>query len=99
MRPIERLTGFVFFFPIGRSAYSFSLRITFLGFGHLVTQSQGRMPNKRVPREDTLSSKGRSTLGCQNTIINDVPCSWNMRYLYYFNGFTLFGRISDVDLA
>jgi len=28
---------------------------------------------------------------------NDVPCSWKVRYLYYFNGFTLLGQINGVN--
>ena len=46
---------------------------------------------------DAQVSKGCSTLGCQSLVSNDVPCSWNMHYLYYFNGLTLFGRISEAD--
>ena len=28
---------------------------------------------------------------------NDVPCSWNVRCLYYFNGLTLLDQISGMD--
>jgi len=28
---------------------------------------------------------------------NDVPCSWNVRYLYYFNRLTLLHWTSGVD--
>jgi len=40
-----------------------------------------------------------STVGCQSIFNNDVPCSWNVRYLYYFNELTLLGRINEVDRA
>jgi len=43
------------------------------------------------------SAKGGSTLRCQSTVINDVLTSWNVHYLYYFNGLTLFDRISEVN--
>jgi len=46
---------------------------------------------------DAQVRKGCLTLECQSTVINDVPTSWNVRYLYYFNGLTLLGRISEVD--
>jgi len=45
-----------------------------------------------VPAESTLTLK--SAKGVFGT--NDVSCFWNMRYLYYFNGLILLGRISGV---
>jgi len=48
-----------------------------------------------VPAEDTptLKSVRVSTLGCQSTVYNDVPGSWNLCYLYYLNGSLLVSRI------
>jgi len=41
----------------------------------------------------TIKSVRVSTLGCQSIVDNDVPGSWNLHYLYYFNGPSLVGRI------
>jgi len=46
-----------------------------------------------------LSQQRYSGLGCQNTVDNDVPGSWNMCYLYYLSGITLLGRIRGLGHA
>jgi len=48
---------------------------------------------------DAQVNKEGSVLDCQSIVINDVPVSWNVRYLYYFNEPTLLSRINEVDRA
>ena len=63
----------------------------------LLISSRGRSgaQTQQVPTEDTptIKSGKDSTLGCKSTVDNDVPNSWNLRYLYYLNGPLSVGRI------
>ena len=100
--PIGRLTY--------TSAYSFSLRATPLGLGQLtpsvfvlllwvsVARSLNLLKNVKwgVPAEDTSTLKSAKDVRHSVVRINGVPTSWNVRYLYYFNEFTLLGQISEV---
>ena len=77
---------------------SFPLILHFLlilPFGQLGAQTR-MVPAKGTP---TIKSAKDSTLGCQSTVDNDIPDSWNLRYLYYLNGPSLVGRIRGFDRA
>jgi len=47
----------------------------------------------------TIKSVRVSALGCQSTVDNDVPDSWNLCYLYYLNGSSLVGQIRRLVLV
>ena len=48
------------------------------------------VPAKGTPK---IKSVKDSALGCQSTVDNDVPDSWNLHYLYYLKGPSLVDRI------
>ena len=66
-----------------------SLIFHLIPLGRLVSQF-GMVPAKG---NQTLKSVKVLTLDCQSNVDNDVPDSWNLRYLYYLNGSSLVGRI------
>jgi len=76
------------------------LNVILLVFALLLRRSvSGECQIGEVLAESTLTLKSVNrvldTRVC--TVIMTYPSSWNVRYLYYFNGLTLLGLISGMD--
>jgi len=72
---------------IGHCYFKLPFHIPF--FGRLVSQA-GRISAEDTPK---LKLVRVSALGCESTIDNDIPGSWDVCYLYYLNGPLLVDRI------
>jgi len=79
----------LFFYSLRSVTITASFLFRLPPLGRLVSLA-GMVPVEGTP---TLKSVRVSALGCQSTVDNDVPGSWNLCYLYYLNGPLLVGQI------
>ena len=102
MEPKKLLRSFVFLLLVGRLVYASSSKLvnTLSNLNCSTAQSSGEYRMRiLVKGTSMLKSTKRVRYSVVSTVINDELASWNLRYLYYFNGSTLLGRISEVNRA